>query len=176
MVNIVLLPAANFHASSFTILAKLNSNQMGINDQSWMRLALEQAEKAADAGEVPVGAVLVADGRLVSSGCNLPITLSDPSAHAEIMALRAAGEALDNYRFPGSTLYVTLEPCPMCASALVHARVERIVYGAADPRTGACGSVIDLAAADFTNHAIKVTGPVMPECGELLREFFHSRR
>ncbi len=148
---------------------------MGIN-LDWMQLALEQAHKAADAGEVPVGAVLVSDDRLVSSGCNSPITLSDPSAHAEIMALRAAGEGLANYRFPGSTLYVTLEPCPMCASALVHARVQRIVYGAADPRTGACGSVIDLAAADFTNHKVDVVGPVMPECGELLRDFFRARR
>ncbi|RTZ60985.1 MAG: tRNA adenosine(34) deaminase TadA [Gammaproteobacteria bacterium] len=141
-----------------------------------MRLAMEQAHRAADAGEVPVGAVLVLDDRLVGSGCNSPITLSDPSAHAEIMALRAAGEALNNYRFPGSVLYVTLEPCPMCASALVHARVQRIVYGAADPRTGACGSVIDLAAADFANHRIEVSGPVMAESGDLLREFFRSRR
>lgn len=137
---------------------------------------MEQAHRAADAGEVPVGAVLVLDDRLVGSGCNSPITLSDPSAHAEIMALRAAGEALNNYRFPGSVLYVTLEPCPMCASALVHARVQRIVYGAADPRTGACGSVIDLAAADFANHRIEVSGPVMAESGDLLREFFRSRR
>ncbi len=141
-----------------------------------MRLALEQAHRAAHAGEVPVGAVLVADDQLLASGCNSSIALSDPSAHAEIMALRAAGEALGNYRFPGATLYVTLEPCPMCASALVHARVQRIVYGAADPRTGACGSVIDLAAADFTNHRIEVRGPVMAECGELLRDFFRSRR
>ena len=142
----------------------------------WMALALEQAKEAEKAGEVPVGAVLVMSGELVGAGCNLPIRLSDPSAHAEIMALRAAGEKRGNYRFPGSTLYVTLEPCPMCASALVHARVGRIVYGAADPRTGACGSVIDLTAAGFANHRIEVTGPVMPEYGEMLRDFFRARR
>ncbi len=143
-----------------------------------MRHALGLAERAAAEGEVPVGAVLVREGEVIGEGWNCPIGTHDPSAHAEICALRDAGERMGNYRLPGTTLYVTLEPCPMCASALVHARVARVVYGAADPKGGACGSVFDLLPSDARfNHATEVTGGVLGEaCGERLRAFFRERR
>ncbi len=143
-----------------------------------MRHALGLAERAAAEGEVPVGAVLVREGEVIGEGWNCPIGTHDPSAHAEICALRDAGERMGNYRLPGTTLYVTLEPCPMCASALVHARVARVVYGAADPKGGACGSVFDLLPSDARfNHATEVTGGVLgEECGERLRAFFRERR
>lgn len=143
-----------------------------------MRRALELAIHARDAdGEVPVGAVLVLDGAVVGEGWNRNITLSDPSAHAEIGALRDAGQRLGNHRFPGSTLYVTLEPCAMCAMALVHARVARVVYGADDPKTGAAGSVFDTLVSDRHNHRIEVQGGLLAsDCSELLREFFRARR
>jgi len=146
-------------------------------DVRWMRHALELAREAADAGEVPVGAVLVRDGEVIGEGRNGPIGHHDATAHAEIQALRDAGQRVGNYRLPGSTLYVTLEPCPMCAGALVHARVARVVFGAADPRTGAGGSVFDLLRSERLNHRAEVNGGVLGEaCSELLRGFFRERR
>jgi len=143
-----------------------------------MRQALDLARRAEQEGEVPIGALLVKDGEIVGEGWNRPIASHDPSAHAEIQALRAAGLRLENYRLPGTTLYCTLEPCPMCAGAIVHARVERVVYGATDPKGGACGSVFDLLPSDRRfNHRTEVTGGVLgDECGERLRTFFRSRR
>ena len=143
-----------------------------------MEQALACAREAEAAGEVPVGAVLAdATGAVVARAANAPIARHDATAHAEMLALRAAGRALGNYRLPGCVLYVTLEPCPMCVGALVHARVARIVYGAADPKTGACGSVFDLAASSKMNHRIEVTGGVLAEeCGALLKRFFAARR
>lgn len=152
---------------------------MGIaaDDEQWMRAALTLARRAEVAGEVPVGAVLVKDGVPLGSGWNQPIGAHDPTAHAEIMALRAAAQAVGNYRLPGTTLYVTLEPCAMCTGALVHARVARLVYGAADPKTGAAGSVFDLARTDTLNHRLEVEGGVLAEeCGGLLKAFFSARR
>jgi tRNA(adenine34) deaminase len=142
-----------------------------------MLAALEQAREAQAAGEVPVGAVLVKDGKVIGAGFNAPISCHDPSAHAEMQALRAAGQALGNYRLPGCVLYVTLEPCAMCVGAMLHARIERLVYGAADPKTGACGSVLDLFSEPRLNHHATVTAGVMSEeCGALLREFFAGKR
>ena len=146
-------------------------------DHQFMQQAIEQAQLAALAGEVPVGAVLVKDGKVISKAFNQPITNHDPSAHAEMLALRAAAEAEENYRLPGSTLYVTLEPCTMCAGAMLHARVDRIVYGAPDPKTGAAGSVLDVFSSKQINHQTRVEGGVMSEeCGQLLRRFFKERR
>lgn len=146
-------------------------------DRAWMRRALALAQRAAEAGEVPVGAVLVRGDELISEGWNQPIGASDPTAHAEIVALRAAAARIGNYRLVDSTLYVTLEPCPMCAGAMVHARVARVVYGAADPRAGAAGAVFDLLRSTALNHRAEVTGGILAEeCGTLLREFFRARR
>ena len=142
-----------------------------------MAQALELARQAEAAGEVPVGALLVFDGDVVAQARNAPVASNDPTAHAEIQVLRAAGEAVGNYRLPGSIMYVTLEPCPMCAGAMVHARVERLVYGVADPRSGAAGSVFDLMRSPDLNHRIEVTGGVLEaECRELLQDFFRKRR
>ncbi|MBO1112952.1 tRNA adenosine(34) deaminase TadA [Bordetella petrii] len=143
-----------------------------------MALALRQAEAAGQAGEVPVGAVVVdAQGRVLGAGYNRTITDSDPTAHAEIVALRAAAKQLGNYRLPGLSLYVTLEPCVMCIGAMLHARLARVVYGAADPKTGACGSVLDVGAVVRLNHHTTITGGVLAEpCGDLLRQFFRVRR
>lgn len=142
-----------------------------------MRLALALAEQARGAGEVPVGAVVVRDGVVIGSGFNSPIGSHDPSAHAEILALRAAAAASGNYRLSGCTLYVTLEPCVMCSGAILHARIGRVVYGAPDPKTGACGSVLNLFAEDTLNHHTAVTGGVLAEeCGRLLTGFFQERR
>jgi tRNA(adenine34) deaminase len=150
---------------------------MDAQDQKWMREALMLARQAEAAGEVPVGAVLVKDGALVGSGWNQPIGAHDPTAHAEIMAMRSGARALGNYRLTGTTLYVTLEPCAMCAGALVHARVVRLVYGAADPKTGAAGSIFDLVRSDKLNHRLEVMGGVLAEeCGVLLKDFFAKRR
>lgn len=147
------------------------------DDQRWMALALDQARHAAESGEVPVGAVVVKDGQLLASGCNAPIAGHDPTAHAEIVALREAARVLGNYRLDGCTLYVTLEPCPMCSGAMLHARLARVVYGAADPRTGAAGSVLDLFAQPQLNHQTQVTGGVCADaCGQLLKDFFKPRR
>lgn len=147
-------------------------------DEAWMRRALVLAREAAalDA-EVPVGAVIVLDGKIVGEGRNRMIGANDPSAHAEIEAMRDAGRRLGNYRLPGATLYVTLEPCVMCAGALVHARVARVVFAASDPKTGAAGSVFDTLVSDRHNHRIAVEGGLLAdEAGEMLREFFRSRR
>ena len=144
----------------------------------YMQQALVLARAAGDQGEVPVGAVLVAvDGAVVAESGNASIATNDPTGHAEICVLRAAGRKLGNYRLPGSTLYVTLEPCPMCAGALVHARIARIVFGAADPRAGACGSVFDLVRSAELNHQIEVSqGVLAEESGKLLKDFFIERR
>jgi tRNA(adenine34) deaminase len=147
-------------------------------DRAWMARALALAGHARDAeGEVPVGAVLVMDGVAVGEGWNRNITLNDPTAHAEIQALRAAGQAVSNYRFPGSTLYVTLEPCAMCAMAMVHARVGRVVFGATDPKTGAAGSVFDTLVSDRHNHRVNVQAGLEADVASaMLREFFRARR
>jgi len=142
-----------------------------------MRRAIELAQQAAAEGEVPVGAVVVVDGTIVGEGWNRPIAAADPSAHAEIQAMRAASAVLRNYRLLDSTLYVTLEPCPMCVGAIFHARVRRVVFGAKDPKTGAAGSVVDLFAEERLNHHATVEGGLLAdECGELLRRFFADRR
>jgi tRNA(adenine34) deaminase len=146
-------------------------------DERYMSEALALAAAAAQAGEVPVGAVLVVAGEVIARAANAPLARNDPTAHAEILVLREAGQRLGNYRLPGSTLYVTLEPCPMCAGALVHARVARIVYAADDPRTGACGTVFDLVRSDALNQRIDVwRGVREEESAALLRAFFAERR
>ncbi len=146
-------------------------------DVDFMRRALELAARAEADGEVPVGAVLVKDGVILAEGWNRPIAGRDPTAHAEIGAMRAGARALDSYRLTGTTLYVTLEPCPMCAAAMVHARVERLVFGAWDARVGAAGSVFNLVNAPELNHRVDAFGGVLAEeCGALLREFFARRR
>ncbi len=142
-----------------------------------MRAALRQAERAQAAGEVPVGCVVVADGVVVGVGHNAPISRDDPTAHAEIAALRAAGKKRGNYRLVDCDLYVTLEPCPMCAGAMIHARLKKVVFGAEDPKSGAAGSVFDLLGASEHNHRIEILGGVLrDECGALLSEFFRNRR
>lgn len=147
------------------------------SDEEFMREALALAERASEAGEVPVGAVVVKDGRILGRGSNRPISSKDPTAHAEIVALRAAAVAENNYRLPGCELFVTLEPCAMCVGAMVHARIARIVYGARDPKTGACGSIVDLpAVANFNPHGRFEGGVLAQECGDLLRRFFAERR
>jgi len=146
-------------------------------DRQFMQQALEQAGLAALAGEVPVGAVMVRDGEVISKAFNKPIANHDPSAHAEMLALRQAALSEENYRLPGTTLYVTLEPCTMCAGAMLHARVDRIVYGAKDPKTGAAGSVLDVFSSKQINHQTVIEGGMMAEeCGQLLRDFFKDRR
>ncbi|BEP48981.1 MULTISPECIES: tRNA adenosine(34) deaminase TadA [Variovorax] len=148
-----------------------------MDDAHWMALALAEARLAAEAGEVPVGAVLVRNGQLVASGRNTPVAQHDPSAHAEINALRAGAAALGNYRLDGCELFVTLEPCAMCAGAMLHARLARVVFGAADPKTGAAGSVLDLFAEPRLNHRTQVQGGVLAaDCSALLQGFFQQRR
>ena len=148
-----------------------------MTDDDWMAEALSLAEAAGARGEVPVGAIVVSDGRVVGRGGNAPIAASDPTAHAEIAALREAAATMRNYRLPGCALYVTLEPCAMCAGAVLHARLARLVYGAPDPKTGACGSVIDVTGEPRLNHHTRVTGGVAAaRCGALLAEFFAARR
>jgi len=143
----------------------------------FMHEALRLAALAAAQGEVPVGAVVVRDGRIIGRGSNRPITTNDPTAHAEIVALREAAAAEGNYRLPGCELYVTLEPCAMCVGAMVHARIGRIVYGTRDPKTGACGSIVDLPALTAWNHHGRFEGGVLAdECGAILRQFFADRR
>lgn len=142
-----------------------------------MRKALAQAKNAWAMGEVPVGAVIVKDGQVIATGFNQPISSQDPTAHAEVVALRAAASVMGNYRLPGCELYVTLEPCAMCVGAILHARLDRVVYGAPDPKTGACGSVINIFAQEGLNHQTLIQGDVMAQqCGDLLREFFAERR
>ena len=146
-------------------------------DAQFMTEALALAAAAAAAGEVPVGAVVVRDGVVIGRGWNRPVSESDPSAHAEILALREAAAGSGNYRLPGCELYVTLEPCAMCAGAIMHARLGRLVFGAADPKTGACGSVVDLFADTRLNHHTTVAGGVLAaECGARLQDFFRQRR
>ncbi len=147
------------------------------HDQAWMRHALTLAARAEAEGEVPVGAVVVRDGDLLGEGWNRPIAARDPTAHAEILALRDAASKADDYRLGGATLYVTLEPCPMCAAAMAHARIARLVFGAWDPRQGAAGSAFNLVTSAAMNHRIDAFGGVLSEeCGALLRRFFAGRR
>ena len=147
------------------------------SDQYFMTLALAQAALAAQAGEVPVGAVLVKDGVVIASGFNHPIGLHDPSAHAEMQTLRSAAQVLENYRLPGCELFVTLEPCAMCAGAILHARLSRVIYGAADPKTGVAGSVLNLFDQPQLNHHTALTAGVLAqECSQLLSGFFAQRR
>ncbi|WP_404398974.1 tRNA adenosine(34) deaminase TadA [Idiomarina loihiensis] len=142
-----------------------------------MQRALELAEQAQNADEVPVGAVLVMDDKIVGEGYNQVISLSDPSAHAEAQAIRSAGQAIDNYRLVNATLYVTLEPCAMCAGLITHARVKRLVFGATDPRTGATGTAIEVINHASMNHKVEVhNGVLAEECGDILRRFFRARR
>lgn len=156
----------------------MSPGEVEVIDVAFMRMALEHARAAERRGEVPVGAVLVADdGLVLAAAGNATIGDNDPTAHAEILTLRAAGRELANCRLPGSTLYVTLEPCPMCASALVHARVARVVFAAADPKTGACGSVMNLVSDARLNHRLEVAqGLLAEEAGEVLKAFFRCRR
>jgi len=150
---------------------------MTSTDAHWMQLALEQARLAAASGEVPVGAVLVKDDEVIARGFNQPISSCDPSAHAEIVVLRAAAKDLSNYRLPGTTLYVTIEPCTMCVGAMIHARVERLVFGAPEPRAGAVISAARLLEGTQFNHRIAVQGGVLAEqCGALIQQFFREKR
>lgn len=150
---------------------------MPLDDEAWMRHAYRLAQRAEQQGEVPVGAVLVLDGKCIAEGWNTPIIDSDPTAHAEMIAMRKAGKALDNYRLTGSTLYVTLEPCVMCMGAITHARITRLVFGAVDSKRGAVCSALQLANADFLNHQVEWQGGVLADnCADLLRDFFRARR
>lgn len=143
----------------------------------FMQAALDLAMQAADNGEVPVGAIIVKDGEIIGRGSNAPISLSDPSAHAEMLAIRNAASILGNYRLVGCTLYVTLEPCAMCTGVIQHARLSKVVYGASDPKTGACGSVVNLMSETKLNHHTEVHGGVLAEeCGAILSAFFKQRR
>lgn len=143
----------------------------------WMRRALELAGRAARADEVPVGAVVVYEDAVIGEGWNRPVATHDPSAHAEIMALREAGLRLKNYRLPGAIMYVSLEPCAMCAGALIHARLAKLVYAVADPKSGACGSVFNLLQSPQLNHRVQAEqGPLAAPCRALLRDFFRARR
>ena len=147
------------------------------NDTKWMMLALNQAKLAQNQSEIPVGAILVKQNTLIAQAHNQSILNNDPTAHAEIQLLRKAGDQQKNYRLTGSTLYVTLEPCAMCFGAMIHARIERIVFGASDPKTGVCGSCINLNEENFFNHNISINGGILEkESSELLRLFFKSRR
>lgn len=146
-------------------------------DEDWMHYALTLADKAEQVGEIPVGAVLVKDNQVVSEGWNLSILEHNPCAHAEVIALTEAGKKIENYRLIDCTLYVTLEPCPMCAGAMVHARIKRLVYGASDYKTGAAGSVFDLVRNDALNHQIEVTAGICAElCADKISSFFKRRR
>ena len=146
-------------------------------DLFWMQRALELARQAEAEGEVPVGAVLVKEDQILGEGWNAPIGEHDPTAHAEIRALRNAATRLGNYRLPDTTLYVTLEPCVMCAGAIIHARIQRVVYGAVDPKTGAAGSVFDILNSELHNHRVNISGGVLEqECSTLLKDFFQAKR
>lgn len=150
---------------------------MSAHDAAFMQVALQQATDSAKAGEIPVGAAVVARGEIVATGQNRSIRDSDPSAHAEVVALRAAGSKLSNHRLTDATLYVTLEPCPMCIGAIAQGRLARVVFGAYDPKAGAAGSVIDLSDSPAFNHRFEIMGGVLAEeCGAVLKEFFSKRR
>ncbi|WP_250525889.1 tRNA adenosine(34) deaminase TadA [Caballeronia sp. GAWG2-1] len=164
----------NLSDASFSTASVDSSDE---RDRRFMVLAQQAADEARRAGEVPVGAVIVRGDEVIATGFNHPIGGHDPSAHAEMAALRAAAQSLENYRLPGCELYVTLEPCLMCAGAIMHARIARVVFGAADPKTGACGSVVDVFANERLNHHTSVTGGVLAdECGRSLKNFFAERR
>lgn len=155
----------------------ITDHTAGETDKRWMQKALEQAREAEAAGEVPVGAVLVKDDEFIAQAWNRPISSQDPTAHAEILALRAAAARIGNYRLPGCTLYVTLEPCTMCAGAIIQARLQRVVYGATDPKTGAAGSVFEILGTHRLNHYVAVaSGVLADDCGRLLSTFFKVRR
>jgi tRNA(adenine34) deaminase len=148
-----------------------------ITDEQWMKIAIDEAHLAMEENEIPVGAVLVKENKLIAQAHNRPIINSDPTAHAEIEVLRKAGKKLMNYRLPKTTLYVTLEPCAMCLGAIIHARIERVVFGASDPKSGVCGSTIDLSSESMFNHQISASGGVLEhECKNILKSFFRSRR
>ena len=148
-----------------------------MDHDKWMRYAISLAKKGQAVDEVPVGAVIIKDNQIIGEGWNQPIGRHDPTAHAEIVALRAAGHSLTNYRLLDTTLYVTLEPCVMCAGAIIHARVSRVVYGASDPKAGAAGSVVNIFSNSQLNHHVKVLGGILSEeCGSLLSQFFKSKR
>ena len=150
---------------------------MEYSDEYWMQKALELAKKAETQGEVPVGSVLIKDDQVIGEGWNHPVSANDPTAHAEISAMRAASDKLQNYRLPGTTLYVTLEPCTMCVGAMIHARIERLVFGAYEPKTGAVTSVFDILQSPEHNHCVNFQGGVLEnECAGLLKEFFQARR
>ena len=165
------------HQGSSHLTTSMERNSVVDQDEAMMRLALQQAQRAFDAGEIPVGAVVVRNGQVLGAGHNLSITQCDPSAHAEVMALRSAGLASQNYRLEGCTLYVTLEPCAMCAGAILHARLDRVVFGASDPKTGAAGSVTDLFSNTALNHHTRVVGGVLEDqCSKVLTNFFDNVR
>ena len=147
------------------------------DDLKWMQRAYELAQKAKEQDEVPVGAVIVHENKIIGEGWNQPISSNDPTVHAEIIALRQAGQALNNYRLPDATMYVTLEPCAMCAGALIHARLAKLVYAADDPKTGACGSVFNLLQTSELNHKVEIEKGVMEEeCRSLIQGFFKEKR
>ena len=148
-----------------------------IEDEKWMQIAILEANIAKDKGEVPVGSILVQNNQIISKAHNCPISKNDPTAHAEIEVLRKAGEKLNNYRLPQTTLYVTLEPCAMCLGAMIHARIERLVFGASDFKSGVCGSTIDLSSESIFNHQISGSGGILEhECKNILQSFFKLRR
>jgi tRNA(adenine34) deaminase len=146
-------------------------------DNDYMKIALEEAQKALEKDEVPVGAVVVLEGRIIGTGHNMPIGQNDPSAHAEMLALRQAAETMSNYRLTGSELYVTLEPCIMCAGAIIQARLARVIFGANDPKCGAVASLYKVLTDDRLNHQVAVTGGILKEeCGEIISRFFREKR
>ena len=146
-------------------------------DEKWMKLAIEEAIKAEKKGEVPVGAIIVLNNRIIAKAHNSPISKNDPTAHAEVLAIRNASKKLQNYRLPGTTLYVTLEPCAMCLGAVIHARINRIVFGTSDPKSGVCGSTANLTSEAFFNHKIIVNGGILEQdCKQILQSFFKLRR
>lgn len=146
-------------------------------DEDYMKIALEEAQKALEKDEVPVGAVVVLDGRIIGRAYNMPITLHDPSAHAEMLAMREAAEMLGNYRLTGAELYVTLEPCVMCAGAIIQARLKRVIFGALDPKYGAVASLYNILTDKRLNHQVAVTGGILKEeCGEIISRFFREKR
>jgi tRNA(adenine34) deaminase len=156
---------------------QLSNPNAAMTDNDFMQIALDLAQQAGAAGEVPVGAIVVKDGEIIGRGSNAPITTHDPTAHAEIRAMRDAAQHLGNYRLVGCTLYVTLEPCAMCTGAIQHARIAKLIYGASDPKTGACGSIVNLMAEPKLNHHTEISGGILAtECGALLTSFFSARR